>query len=134
MRTQLLVGGAMCFATVALIFAGSARADPPEKGAYQALSTPIIACDTKDEMKDVVEAIKVGKLKEKLAELVEVKDNHNEPVCIYSQLSPVAFGESEHLGQIKDHDRIIDAWIAHVGNRNTDFYVLWGEEVKSDPV
>lgn len=124
----------MIAATAIIVWAGSARADPPQAGAYQALSTPVIACDTKDQMKQVIEAIKDGKLKEKMAELIEIKDEHNEPVCIYSMLEPVAFGESEHIGQIRDHDKTIDAWVVHVGNERTDFYVLWGELVKESSI
>lgn len=134
MRTQLLVGGAMIAATALLAWAGMAKADPPEKGEYRVLQSPIIACDTKAQIQEVVEAVKGGTLQAKLGEMTAIRDDHNEPVCIYSQLPPVAFGESEHIGQIKDHDRIIDAWIVQVGNSHTEFYILWGEEIKSDPV
>lgn len=134
MNTQLATGVCMVAVTLALVWAGSARAAPPEQGTYQALTTPIIACDTKAQMQEVVEAVKGGTLQAKLQEMTAIRDDYNEPVCVYSPLSPVAFGESDHIGQIKDHDRTIDAWIAHVGNQHAEFYILWGEEVKTDPV
>lgn len=133
MRNQLLVGGAMVFATIALIFAGSARAAPPDAMSYQSVDVPVVACDTKDQMAQVIDAIKGGTLKEKLFELAAAKDDKGESVCMYTPLAPVVFGESDHIGRIADHDKTVDAWVVHVGNQHTDFYILWGEIVKDTP-
>jgi hypothetical protein len=98
------------------------------------LTTPVIACDTKDRMMQVVQSIKDGNLRDKLTELEAIKDDHNEPVCVYSPLSPVVFGDSEHIGRIEDHDRTVDVWVSNVGDGDTGFYVLWGEEIQSTRV
>jgi hypothetical protein len=79
---------------------------------------------------EIVHAIKDGNLKEKLTELAAIKDDKGEPACVYSPLSAVVFGDSEHIGRLEDHGRTIDAWISHVGNSNKEFYLLWGEEVE----
>ena len=68
-----------------------------------------------------------------LTELAALRDDKGEPVCLYSPLSAVIFGDSEHIGRIEDRDRAIDAWISHVANPNREFYVLWGEEVEEAP-
>jgi hypothetical protein len=129
MRTHIMIAAAAL-----LSLSGMAKADPPDAGSYRAISIPIIACDTRAQMDEVVQSVKDGKLLVKLQEMNAIRDDHNEPVCIYSPLGSVAFGESVHLGQIQDHERTINAWISHVGNQRADFYVLWGEEVKTDPV
>jgi len=123
----------MVAATALIVWAGSARAQPPEAMTYAAISTPIIACDTHDQVAEIVQAIKDGNLKEKLTELAAIRDDKGEPACIYSPLATVVFGDSEHVGRIEDHDRGIDAWICRVGNSNREFYLLWGEEVEETP-
>jgi hypothetical protein len=133
MRTQLPIGGCLIAATALIIWTGSARAQPPDAMTYMAIDNPIIACDTRDQMAEIVQAMKDRKVKEKLTELAAVRDDKGEPVCVYSPLSAVIFGDSEHIGRIEDRDRAIDAWISHVGNPNREFYVLWGEEVEETP-
>jgi len=127
------MGGRMVAATALFVWAASARAQPPEATTYTAILDPIIACDTHDQISQVVQAIKDSRLKDKLTELAAIEDDTGEPACIYSPLSEVVFGDSEHIGRIEDQDRTIDAWISHVGNRNMEFYVLWGEEVEKTP-
>ena len=133
MRARLSMGGRMVAAAALFVWAGLARAQPPEAMTYTAISSPIIACDTHDQIVQVVQAIKDEKLREKLTELAAITDDRGEPACVYSPLSTVVFRGSEHVGRIKDHDRTIDAWISHVGNSNTEFYLLWGEEVQETP-
>jgi hypothetical protein len=133
MRKQLAMGGCILAATALIVWAGSVRAQPPESMTYAPIFTPIIACDTHDQVGEIVQAIKDGNLQEKLTELAAIGDDKREPARIYSPLATVVFGNSEHIGRIEDHDRTIDAWISHVGNPNRDFYVLWGEEVPSTP-
>jgi hypothetical protein len=127
------MGGCMVAATTLIVWAGSARARPPEAATYWAISNPVIACDTHEQVAEIVHAIKDGNLKEKLTELAAIKDDKGEPACIYSPLATVVFGNSEHIGRIEDHNRTIDAWISHVGNSNRDFYLLWDEEVQETP-
>jgi hypothetical protein len=118
MRKQLAMGGCILAATALIVWAGSARAQPPEAMTYVAISTPIIACDTHDQVAEIVRAVKDNNVKEKLTELAAIRDDQGEPACIYSPLATVVFGNSEHVGRIEDHDRTIDAWISHVGNPN----------------
>ena len=130
MRTRLSIGGCMAVAIEIFAGPGSAGAQPPEAMTYMEIATPLIACDTRDQMAQVVEAISGGKLEEKMIELAGVKNSDGESVCVYSPLPPLLFGESEHVGRVEDHERGLDIWITHVGNKNKKFYILWGEEVK----
>lgn len=132
MRKQLAMGGCMLATTALIVWAGLARAQPPEAMTYAAISTPIIACDTRDQVAEIVQAIKDGNLKEKLTELAAIKDDKGEAECIYSPIPTVVFENSEHIGRIEDHDRAIDTWISHVGNSKREFYLLWGEEVEEE--
>jgi hypothetical protein len=134
MRIRHTIGGCIAAVTAAMASAGSARAEPPASTTLMELRTPVIACDTKDQMMQVVQSIKDGHLDDKLTELEATKNDRNEPDCIYSPLSPVVFGDSEHIGRIEDHDRTVDLWVSNVGNGNTGFYVLWGEEIQSTRV
>lgn len=133
MRKQLAMGGCMLAVTALIVWAGEARAQPPEAMTYAAISTPIIACDTHDQVVEIVKAIEDGNLKEKLTELAAIKDDKGESACIYSPLPTVVFEDSEHIGRIEDHNGAIDAWISHVGNSKKEFYLLWGEEVEETP-
>ena len=134
MRIRHMIGGCIAAVTAAMASAGSARAEPPASTTLMELTTPVIACDTKDQMMQVVQSIKDGHLSDKLTELEATKDDRNEPVCVYSPLSPVVFGDSEHIGRIEDHDRTVDLWVSNVGNGDLGFYVLWGEEIQSTRV
>jgi hypothetical protein len=124
----------MILGTAALVWAGSARAEPPASMTYMTETPALIACDTRPQIDEIIAAIKAGKVKEKLAEMQNIVDEHGEPVCVYGKLPSVVFGESEHIGQIEDHDRLVDVWVANVGNHNAAFYVLWGEVVDSTGV
>ena len=124
----------MILGTAALVWAGSARAEPPASMTYMTQTPALIACDTRPRMDEVITAIKAGKVKEKLEELSKVTDDKGEPVCVYGNLSSVVFGLSEHIGEIQDRDRLVDVWVANVGNRNAAFFVLWGEVVDATGV
>jgi hypothetical protein len=130
---KILIGGLIAV-SVALVVYSRAQAAPLDEGSYLQLSRPIVACNERKQMDDIVQAIKDGKLQEKLTELQTVVDKDGEPVCIYSPMGPLVFGASEHIGQIKDHDRTVDTWISHVGNQKAEFYVLWGEVVKESSI
>lgn len=131
MRNQLLVASGMCFAATAIIFAGSARAEPPAAMTYMTQTPALIGCDTRSQVDEVIAAVKAGTMKEKLLELHATVNAQGEPVCMYGHAASVVFGESEHIGQLNDHDHTINVWVSHVGNHNTDFYLLWAEEVKT---
>ena len=122
MRKIMITGLAIGF--IALVAYSRAQAAPPDEGQYRQFNEPIIACDTRPQVDEVVQAIKDGKLPEKLRELHEQVDSANEPVCIYAPIGPVAFGDSVHIGQIHDHDRLVDTWIVHVGNQKAEFYQI----------
>ena len=133
MRKYLTPIGIMLGAA-ALVWAGSARAEPPASMTYMAETPALIACDTRPQMDEVIAAIKEGKVEEKLEALSKITDEHGEPVCVYGNLASVVFGESEHVGEIQDHDRVVDVWVANVGNRNAAFVVLWAEVVDTTGV
>ena len=57
MRKQLAMGGCMLATTALIVWAGLARAQPPDAMTYAAISTPIIACDTRDQVAEIVQAI-----------------------------------------------------------------------------
>lgn len=126
-----LVGTAMVLGTAALVWAGNAKAEPPAAMTYMTQTPPLLVCDTRAQMDEVIASIKEGKVKEKLAEMQNIKDKHNEAVCLFSPLSGVVFGQSEHLGQMNDRNQTIDVWVSYAGNHNTDFYLLWAEEVQT---
>jgi len=134
MRIRHMIGGCIAAATAIIASVGFARAEPPASTTLMELTTPVIACDTKDRMMQVVQSIKDGNLRDKLTELEAIKDDKNEPVCVYSPLSPVVFGDSVHIGRIEDRDRTVDVWVSNVGSGDTGFYVLWGEEIQSTRV
>lgn len=126
MRKQLALGWVL-----SLVRLASASAEPPAAMTYMTQTPALIGCDTRPQIDEVIASIKKGTVKEKLAELSKVTDDKGEPVCVYGSATSVVFGESEHIGQLNDHDHTINVWVSHVGNRNTDFYVLWAEEVKT---
>jgi hypothetical protein len=101
MHTQLPMGGCLVAATSLIIWTGAARAQPPDAMTYMALDNPIIACDTHDQMAEIVQAMKDGKLKEKLTEHAAIRDDKGEPVCRDSPLLAMIFGDSEHMAASK---------------------------------
>src|ERR1700679_1666742 len=108
MRIRHMISGCIAATTAAMASVGFARAEPPASTTLMELTTPVIACDTKDQMMQVVQSIKNGDLSDKLTELEALRDDRNEPVCVYSPPSPVVFGDSEHIGRIEDQDRTLD--------------------------
>jgi hypothetical protein len=116
--------------TIGISSAFPALAEPPQSTAYFEPDAPLIACDTREQIMQVVEALKTHRLQETLTALQKTLDAKQEPVCVFSQLGPIVFGASEHLGLAFDHDVGFDVWVSHVSNRNTDFYLLWAESGK----
>jgi hypothetical protein len=103
MRTRLAIGGCIIAAATAMIAgARSARAAPPDSLTFMEIETPVVACHTKDQMMQVIQSIKAGRLSDKLSELEAIKDGGNEAQCVYSPLSIVVFGKSDHIGRIDD--------------------------------
>jgi hypothetical protein len=64
MFNHLMIEGCMTAAILSL--AGSAQAEPPKAMDYVAIPNPVIACDTRDEMDQIVQAIKDGTLTDML--------------------------------------------------------------------
>jgi hypothetical protein len=102
--------------------------------AYFEPKTPFVACDTKEEIMQVLEAVRAHKLEEKLAEFSKDTEPSHEPACVYSVIGPVLFGASEHVGVVFDTERAINMWVSHVGNLHGEFYLLWGEAGKETSV
>ena len=101
--------------------------------AYYEPKTPFIICDTRDQIMQVLDAVRAHKVEEKLAEFAKMAGPNHEPACLYSAIGPVLFGASEHVGVIFDNEKAIDMWVSHVGNRRGEFYLLWGEVGRKFP-
>jgi hypothetical protein len=131
-RLQLASAGALVF----VLATSLARAEPPKSMAYFEPKTPFVACDTHDQIMQVLDAVRAHKLNEKLAEFAKVaqSQSNHEPGCVYSVLGPVLFGASEHVGVVFDSQRAINMWVSHVGNPHGEFYLLWGEVGKETAV
>ena len=56
----------------------------------------------------VLDAVRAHKVKEKLDEYAKAAGPKNEPACIYSDIGPILFGASEHVGVLFDNDRAIN--------------------------
>ena len=111
-----------------------ARAEPPDALAYYEPKTPFIACDTREEIMQIVDSVKANKLKETLAAFSKQTDGNREPACVYGDIGAVVFGASEHVGVVIDNERALNVWVSHVGNLRGQFYVLWGEAGKETAV
>jgi hypothetical protein len=111
-----------------------ARAEPPDSLAYYEPKTPFVACDTREEIMQVVDSVKANKLRETLATFSKQIDANHEAACVYGDIGPVVFGASEHVGVLIDNERALNVWVSHVGNLRGQFYVLWGETGKETPV
>ena len=102
--------------------------------AYYEPKTPFIICNTREEITQVLDSVRAHKLGDKLAEFAKTTGPKHLPVCAYSDVGPLVFGASEHVGVLFDSERAINMWISHVGNRHGDFYLLWGEVGKETAV
>ena len=58
----------------------------------------------------VLDAVRAHKVKEKLDEFAKAAGPKNEPGCLYSDIGPILFGASEHVGVLFDNDRAINLW------------------------
>jgi hypothetical protein len=102
--------------------------------AYYEPNTPFIVCDTRDQIMQVVDAVRTNKLEAKLTEFVKRIDANHEPVCTYGDIGPVVFGASEHVGVVIDNERVIDVWVSHVRGPRGESYLIWGEVGKETSV
>jgi hypothetical protein len=134
MRNLPLGGVAALVCGFVTIGANIARADPPDSLAYYEPKTPFIACDTREEIMQIVDSVKANKLKETLAAFSKQTEGNREPACVYGDIGAVVFGASEHVGVVIDNERALNVWVSHVGNLRGQFYVLWGEAGKETPV
>jgi len=114
------------------IESGASRAAAVD--AYYEPKTPFVICDTRDQIMQVLDAVRAHKLQDKLDEFVKAAGRKNGPACLYSDIGPIVFGASEHVGVLFDNDRAINLWVSHVGNRRGEFYLLWGEVGKETSV
>ena len=134
MRNLPLGGVAALVFGFMTIGANVARADPPDTLAYYEPKTPFIACDTREEIMQIVDSVKANKLKETLAAFSKQTEGNREPACVYGDIGAVVFGASEHVGVVIDNERALNVWVSHVGNLRGQFYVLWGEAGKETSV
>src|SRR5271155_5371414 len=65
-----------------------ARAEPPESLAYYVPKTPFIACDTREEIMQVVNSVKTNKLKETLAAFQNRAPPNTNPHVSMATLDP----------------------------------------------
>ena len=76
--------------------------------AYFEPKTPFVIRDTRDQIMQVLDAVRAHKVKEKLDEYGKAAGPKNEPACIHSDIGPILFGASEHVGVLIDNDRAIN--------------------------
>lgn len=134
MRKITVIGLSIAF--VALCAYSRAQAEPPPNGWYGAFPVPSVACDTKDEIKAIVEAANKGsdELTAMFAKYHDEKNATGEPVCVYGHLEAFAVGESEYLGLSKTmNGQQVKTWVLHAGNEHAEFYVLYSEKISSAP-
>jgi hypothetical protein len=115
---------------VSLVFIVSpAVADPPTGDYVDDADTSFIVCDTRDQMNDVIDAIKVGKVLDKMEELKKIIDSNGEPVCMNGPLGPLTFDNNESIGTITDTQQNVQVnfWVSSVHNPKGKFFLLWGE-------
>jgi hypothetical protein len=134
MHKLYLAGASIAACALATFGSSLARAEPPQSMAYYEPKTPFVICETHDEIMQVLDSVRAHKLNEKLAEFSKTPGPKHEPVCTYSDVGPVLFGASEHVGVLFDSERAINMWVSHVGNRHGEFYLLWGEVGKETAV
>jgi hypothetical protein len=134
MHKMHLAGAGMLACALATLGSNLARAEPPQSAAYYEPKTPFVICDTRDQIMQVLDAVRAHKLKDKLDEFAKAAGPKNEPGCLYGDVGPILFGASEHVGVLFDNDGAINLWVSHVGNRRGEFYLLWGEVGKETSV
>ncbi len=134
MHKLQLAGAGVLACALAAFGPNLARAEPPRSMAYYEPKTPFIVCDTRDEIMQVLDAVRTHKLNDKLAEFAKAKGSNGEAACVYSVIGPVLFGASEHVGVLFDNEKAINMWVSHVGNLHGEFYLLWGEVGKETSV
>jgi hypothetical protein len=110
---------------ISLIFASPALAEPPA-GLYMP-QIALIVCDTREQIGQVLDAVKNDTVKDKLIEFGKQLDTGGEPICLYSLIGPFTVDSNEHIGIITSNDHTVDMWILKVHNSLGSFYVLWGE-------
>lgn len=130
MRENRLRARACCRARSG-IESGASRAAAVD--AYYEPKTPFVICDTRDQIMQVLDAVRAHKVKEKLDEFVKAVGPKDEPGCLYSDIGPTLFGASEHVDVLFDNDRAINLWVSHVANRRGEFYLLWGRLARKLP-
>lgn len=126
MHKQLMVGGAMCVATVVLIFAGSARAEPPRNGTMVSFHRPMIVCEKADYLKDLIAAQKTSSdaFGEKAKELIS--DKH---LCTAAQITNVIVGETEDVGNVTWGETQEHLWIVNIIGADFQKAALYEEAI-----
>lgn len=116
----------MVAATLALVWAGSARADPPTDGSLVSFAHPLIVCDKADYLKDLIAAQRKSKdaFDAKSKELIADKKQ-----CFAANVSNVVVGESEDAGTAKWGNLTEHLWITHVGDAKGEHWLLYEENV-----
>jgi hypothetical protein len=93
---------------------------------YYEPKTPVVICDTRDQIMQVLDAVWAHKVKKKFDEFVKAAGPNDEPGCLYSDIGPTLFGASEHVGVLFDNERAINLRVSHVGNRRGESLVRRG--------
>ncbi len=124
---------AALFAAFALVN-GIAVASPPT--GYGQLGIPVLMCDTSVQLKSLIDARAKGAAEGVRAfqELHNLRNNRfQEPSCMFSMTGPVAIGDQPGdvidvgIQKPDDVDQAVHIWMLHVGNSQTDFWVMWSE-------
>ncbi len=129
MKRQLLIGGAMCAATLLIVLCGSARAGPPPEGWTGSFQYPMVVCHVKDDLKSLIAAHKESD-KAFDTKVISLMRGDN-PKCQLAQVSNMIVGDSEDVGEMMWDGKKEHAWIVHFGDMRADHYGFYEEPVES---
>jgi hypothetical protein len=118
--------------SILVILTTAARSDPPPNGWMGIMPSPVVACDTKEEVKAIFEAGNKGpeEMHGIFMRYNGQLNAHGDPACVYGQLGTFATAESEFLGQSKtENGTMVNVWVIHAGNERVEFYILYPENV-----
>jgi hypothetical protein len=119
---KILIGGAVLVAAC-IIYQAAKAMPPPEAGMTVSFRDPMIVCDTKQHIKDIVDSHKVSgaAFDAKITELA----SGDKASCNVGQLDAVTVGESEDLGTTKWNDVEEHLYVIHFGTYKGEWYGLY---------
>lgn len=132
MRNQIVIGISMITATVVLIFAGSARAEPAKVG--DTFSGDAFMCDQESEVRTLYDAAqdKTGNaLTMAYLKLNAARNEKGEPVCVYGTGRNITVTKVEHLGVAYGNTGVkFDTWLVDIKAKEVTGSMFYGELIK----